>query len=271
MNKKKTPLGLTLEKYYSEGKEKDRLEIALLEKDRTLTILKKLMPPPPAIVLDVGGATGAYAFPLADQGYEVHLIDLIPLHIEQAQAYAKKTSKYLASYTIGDARKIDRLESSADVVLLFGPLYHLMEVEDRLKALREAYRVLKPGGTLFAAAISRFASLMDGINKGTIYSKLDEIEEDLATGKHWKTAQDFTSPYLYLHDPVEFQNEIIKSGFGEVILKAIEGPVWQEDLVANLRKDLAGWHRLLSILETIEEEKSLIGASAHIMGIGKKP
>jgi len=92
MNTKKTSLDPTLEKYYSEGKEKDRLAACLLEKDRTLKILKRSMPLPPAIVLDIGGAAGAYAFPLADQGYEVHLIDPISLHIEQAQEYARNTS-----------------------------------------------------------------------------------------------------------------------------------------------------------------------------------
>ena len=112
---------------------------------------------------------------------------------------------------------------------------------------------------------------MDGMNRGLIYSKLSVVEEDLVSGKHWKTgANDFKSPYLYLHHPLEFREEIIKCGFQEVVLKAIEGPIWQEGLVNNLRKDQVGWERLLSILETIEEEKSLIGASAHIMGIGKK-
>ena len=148
MNKKRTSLNPTLEKYYFEGGEKNRLVSCVLERERTLKILKKWMPSPPAIVLDIGGAAGAYAFPLTDQGYEVHLIDPIPLHIEQAQEYAKSTSKQLASYAIGDARKVDRLACSADVVLLFGPLYHLMESNDRLKALTESFRVLKPGGIL---------------------------------------------------------------------------------------------------------------------------
>jgi hypothetical protein len=71
-------------------------------------------------------------------------------------------------------------------------------------------------------------------------------------------------------NPLEFRKEISQPGFKEVVLKAIEGPIWQQALIADLRKDQVGWERLLSILETIEEEMSLIGASAHIMGIGKK-
>ncbi len=260
-----------LQKYYLEGNEKERLLYCQLERDRTLKILKKLMPSAPATVLDIGGAAGAYAFPLAQDGYRVHLIDPIPLHIEQAQEHAKATSIPLASYTVGDARKLENAEQCADVVLLFGPLYHLMETDDRLQTLREAYRVLKPGGILFAAGISRFASLMDGMNRNLLYAKIDTVEQDLMTGEHYKTGDnDFTSPYLYLHHPHDLRNEVVESGFKEVKLKAIEGPIWQENLIAELKKNPDGYERLLSILETIEEEETLIGASAHIMAVGKK-
>lgn len=79
MKKQKSALDLALEKYYNQGSEKDRLTFCQLEKERTLKILKKAMPPAPAIVLDVGDAAGVYAFPLAEQGSEVHLIDPISL------------------------------------------------------------------------------------------------------------------------------------------------------------------------------------------------
>ncbi len=53
-------------------------------------------------------------------------------------------------------------------MLLMGPLYHLTDRDHRLSALREAHRVLKPGGWLVAKAFNRFASLLDGLNKGFI-------------------------------------------------------------------------------------------------------
>jgi len=257
----------SLEKYYSEGNEKDRLSALRLEKDRTLRILEKQLPSPPAILLDVGGAAGVYAFPLAEMGYEVHLIDPIPLHIKQAKERAKNEGRALKSYAVGDARKIEWKDSSADAVLFFGPLYHLIARQDRLAALSEAYRVLKPGGLLFAAGIARAASLMDAMHKGKVYSKLKVIEEELATGVHRKISEDMT--FAYLHRPNELKEELETSGFNHVSIRAIEGPVWEKRVIEELQgqKD---WEKLLAILEKIETEESIIGASAHIMAIGQR-
>ena len=69
----------------------------------------------------------------------------------------------LASCRVGDARALEMPDETADVVLMLGPLYHLTDAGDRAGALREAARVLKPGGWLFAAAISRYASALDGL------------------------------------------------------------------------------------------------------------
>ncbi|NNU78136.1 class I SAM-dependent methyltransferase [Clostridium estertheticum] len=57
-----------------------------------------------------------------------------------------------------DARKINRADDSADIVLLMGPLYHLQNRDDRLQVLNEAKRVLKKGGLLFSVGISKFSS-----------------------------------------------------------------------------------------------------------------
>lgn len=252
-----------LDKFYSGGTEKDRLSTHRLERDRTLRILKKHLPKPPATILDIGGAAGVYAFPLSEQGYQVHLLDPIALHIEQAKADPRK----LASITQGDARKLPFTSNTADAVLLLGPLYHLPDSADRLQALREAYRVLKPNGILFAAAISRFASLMDYINKGTILSQISRVENDLATGTHKKSDGDYV--FAYLHHPNDLKEEVHASGFSSISLHAIEGPIWAAKLLEPLYPE-ADYSQLLSLLDLIETEESLIGASAHIMTIGKK-
>ena len=86
----------------------------------------------------------------------------------------------------GDARHLDVPSRSADVVLLLGPLYHLVEHSDRLAVLREVHRILTPRGVLFAAAISRFASLIDGLASGFFrdaeFRKI--VAEDIASGQH---------------------------------------------------------------------------------------
>ncbi len=255
-----------IEKYYSKGHEKDRLASHQLEKDRTLSILKRYLPKAPAIILDIGGAAGAYAFPLSEMGYTVHLIDPVPLHIEQAKDYGSSSLIQLASYSVGDARCVEREDQSVDVVLLFGPLYHLVDQADRLKSLKEAYRLLKPNGQLFAVGISRFASLMDSLYKEVLDSKKQVIKQELVTGVHHKISEGFD--FGYLHTPSELKEEIQQSGFQNVSILAIEGPVWHKGIMANLYKDQNNWQELLTIIEKIEAEESILGASAHIMAIG---
>lgn len=255
-----------LNKYYSEGNEKNRLSTHQLERDRTFHLLKKYLPSPPATILDVGGAAGVYAFPLSNQGYQVHLIDPIALHIEQAKAQPCT----LASITQGDARNLHFASNSADVILLLGPLYHLPHLSDRLTALHEAYRVLKPQGILFAVGISRFASFMDYTNKSRIYEKFSQVENDLTTGLHKKSTQeDFT--FGYFHHPHELIQEIETARFNTVTLHAIEGPIWASSLIDPLTQDPTNWAKFIALLDAIETDPTLIGASAHIMALAKKP
>ncbi len=263
----KPKLDTAIEQYYSKGKEQERLNEHPLERDRTLMILKKMMPRAPAVVLDIGGAAGAYAFPLTSQGYEVHLIDPVPLHIEQALNFECISSIKLASCSIGDARHIEREDQCADVILLFGPLYHLTSQSDRLKVLKESHRLLKPGGILFAVGISRFATFMDSVYKEVFGSKKEIIERELVTGIHHKIAEEFD--FGYLHTSSELKNEIEQSGFQAISILAIEGPVWHKELMANLWENQNQWKSLLSTIEKIETEESIIGASAHIMAVAQ--
>lgn len=271
MNKKtkKFSLDPALEKYYAEGNEQERLATHRLERDRTLWILEKHLPPPPARILDIGGAAGAYAFPLAQKGYEVYLIDPILQHIEQAKAYAQKSGFHLAHATVGDARHLELGDQSIDVVLMLGPLYHLTDQKDRQKALQEAYRVLKSGGVLFAAGISRFASFIDAIHKNAIQVKYKGIEHELQTGVHRKVVEDFT--FAYLHHPSELRKEVKEAGFQEIALKAIEGPVWDKRSLEAIYPNEEDWQKLLVLLEQIETEEAILGASAHLMAIARKP
>lgn len=268
IDKKNVFLDPSIEKYYTEGNEKNRLASHQLEKDRTLKILKKYLIPAPAIILDIGGAAGAYAFPLSEMGYTVHLIDPVPLHIEQARAYEKSSSIQLASCTVGDARNIEKEDCCVDVVLLFGPLYHLVHKNDRLKTLREAYRLLKPNGILFAVGISRFAPLIDSFYKEVFNLKKQIIGKELTTGIHHKISGGFD--FGYLHTPSELKDEIQQSSFKTVSILAIEGPVWHKGIMANLLQDQSNWEEFLSLIEKIETEESIIGSSAHIMAIAKK-
>ena len=172
--------------YYERGVERDRLSEGSgpLEFIRTIEILARRLPPGPAVIADIGGGPGRYALWLASLGYQVEHRDLMPLHVSQLQADAAGVAGIRAA--IGDARTLDLPDASADAVLLLGPLYHLAGRSERIDAIREATRVLRPGGPLFAAAISRWATRIDGVIANRLYLKhpavLDLVDEAERTG-----------------------------------------------------------------------------------------
>src|SRR6187402_2149698 len=93
--------------FYARGLERDRLARGdgALEFARTTVLLDRYLPAPASDVIDVGGGPGRYALWLAERGYRVHLVDPVPLHIEQARAAsASQPGRGLASAEIGDAR-----------------------------------------------------------------------------------------------------------------------------------------------------------------------
>jgi ubiquinone/menaquinone biosynthesis C-methylase UbiE len=173
--------------HYNAGVELGRLlkGTSNLEFERTKHILSRYLPKKSAVILDVGGGPGRYSFWLAEMGHSVHLVDVLPLHIRQARQFQKKSKCLLTSITLGDARRLTDFEDEfADLILLFGPLYHLVQKKERLKALSEAYRVLKPGGLIFASAISRFASALDGSLRGFLKDPafFEIVKQDLKMG-----------------------------------------------------------------------------------------
>ncbi len=194
--------------HYELGVERDRLSAGRsgrIEFARTKELVERLVPEPPGRVLDVGGGPGPYAEWLAGRGYDVRLIDPVPLHVEEASTRARR-SKQPFAVELGDARRLRAEDGSIDAVLMLGPLYHLTRREDRVLALSEAGRVLRPGGVVLAAAISRFASLLGGMKDGYLADPAFRriVELDLASGQHRNPTPNpeyFTTAYF--HDPDE--------------------------------------------------------------------
>ena len=264
-----------IETHYQQVSEAERLRegVGELERVRTQAILARHLPPPPAVIFDVGGAAGVYAFPLAEQGYLVHLIDPVEFHLEQARQNVSQSGVELASIAQGDARRLDVPAASADAVLLFGPLYHLVDRSDRLQAFGEARRILKPRGVMFAAAISHFVSLIDGLSRGFFADPEFRgiVAADLASGQHRNpTNQPEYFTTAYFHRPEELAAEARNAGFHNVKVLAVEGPAWSAGRFLNAWHDPAQRERLMEFLSLIEREPSMLGASAHLIAIGHR-
>ncbi len=263
--------------FYRQTQESKRLTTQTkgqLEFVRTQEIIKRYLPPSPAVVLDIGGGSGPYACWLAKAGYEVHLVDPVDLHIEQAKEASNQQLEHpIASISLGDARDLRFLSMSADVVLLLGPLYHLVDKNERLLALSEAYRVLRDGGVMIAAGISRFASLLDSFFEGRFEDPVhrDIVQKDLETGYHRNLTESlkyFTDAYL--HHPEVLGSEVIEAGFLHQATLAVEGPAWLFESFEDYWKDPALRLVVLDLIRKVEAESSILGMSAHILAIGTK-
>jgi len=261
--------------FYALGFERERLQhgAGVLELKRTQTLLERFLPAPPAGIVDIGGGPGRYAIWLAGKGYRVHLVDQVALHVEQARAAALESHATLASAEVGDARALGLPDESVDAALLLGPLYHLQERADRVRALAEARRVCRPGGVIIWAVISRFASMLDGLRNGFLEDPVFAAiaAHDLRDGRHRNPTDNpsyFTTAYF--HRPEEVADECAAAGLAHEAMIAIEGPAW---LLADLEVRLADERRrrvLLDALAQLESETALLGVSAHLLSVARR-
>ena len=149
-----------------------------------------------------------YSAWLAEQGYEVHLVDASARLVTQARQVSANLKTPIASLSVADARSLPQPDGFADAVLLMGPLYHLTTAADREVALREAHRVLRASGFLVVAAISRYASTLDGLARGLDVDPafVRMRDRDLQDGQHRNETDRldyFTTSYF--HRPEDLQ------------------------------------------------------------------
>lgn len=239
-----------------------------LELVRTRELLSRFLPKPPACIVDVGGGAGIHSFWLAEQGYDVHLIDAVSHHIETAKSVAKRRAKPPISMQVGDARKLNLDDGIADAVLLLGPLYHLTSRSERVQCIAEARRISRPNGVVMGVGIPRFASLVNCLSQDSIdvaYFRTI-VDGDLQNGQHRNPTNDpafFTNTFF--HHPDELVEEFTAAGFEVQHLLAVEGP---GKLIPSFEKcwkipEQREW--LLNVVRKVEGEPHLFGTSTHLM------
>jgi ubiquinone/menaquinone biosynthesis C-methylase UbiE len=243
-----------------------------LERARTEELISRFLPKPPAVVVDVGGASGIYSFFMAGIGYEVHLVDIVPKHIDQAKALSEKGEMpSLASMHVGDARSLDFADSSIDSVVMHGPLYHLVNIADRRQALSEAWRVLRPGGVLLAFGITRYAGAIYGIIKGLIYDAeyMKMIRTEVETGLRTNPPDGInTLPNAVFHLPKDLQNEVEAVGLICKVVIGVVGPAWLVPEIDSAWHDPIKRETMMAMARMLEKEPVL---GPRILAVGMKP
>jgi SAM-dependent methyltransferase len=210
-------------------------------------------------VVDIGGATGIHAAPLAAAGHEVTLVDPVEEQVVKAERHGTFPAE------VGDARQLRFADGSFDVALLFGPLYHLRAPEDRLKALREAARVVVPGGWVFAAVIPRFihhAAVSLGRTPPRPYP--DAWIELLESGTPAPVGR---FPAGHFHTAEELQDEFSAAGLTGIELHAIEGSAGFA--LEQLPNDEALLQAALTLVRRTGHLKGIRDMTTHLMAIGR--
>lgn len=257
--------------YYEQGTEAGRLLggtlKGALELERTKELILRDLPPGTLDVLDVGGGAGVYASWLADQGHRVSLIEPIPVHVQQArEADGRITAE------LGDARDLSSDDRSVDLVLLLGPLYHLLDGDERVAALSEAHCVLRPGDTLIAAGIARFSFLLDLlVVRDEIHEAglLEAVSRTVATGEFLGDEYEmFTNAYLHL--PEELSQETQTAGFTSPQIFSIESFGCLVPDFADRWEDPKRRKALLEAVRLIEAEPSIQAAAGHLLAVAEK-
>jgi SAM-dependent methyltransferase len=269
------PVDPAIRTYYDSAPEETRLQhgASRLEELRTRELILRHGPESPATVLDVGAGAGPYSFWLAERGYEVRLIDASPRLVEVARVRNEGEKYQLSSCAIGDARALEDPEGSAEMVLLLGPLYHLVEERDRRIALTEALRVLRQGGVVIAAAISRWASALDGLSREFLRDPdfAAIVAHDMGDGRHENPTNEpeyFTTAYF--HRPEDLRREVTDAGFDVEALYGIEGPGWMFPDFEERWADPDRRRILVDTARALESEPDVIGCSAHLLIVGRK-
>ena len=211
-------------------------------------------------ILDVGAGTGRYSKIFAEKGHQVTAIDYVKKNVSQIK---EKHPGIVAKQ--GDALNLKFKDDDFDIVLLFGPLYHLFSEEDKVKALKEAGRVVKNSGHILVMYLTQDYAIVSYALKENHFSECLK-NGSLDNNFNIKTSE--TDLYSYVR--IEEINKLdSKSGLSRVKIIGVDGPTDYIRPVINKLTD-EEFEMYKKYVLSISSRQELIGASSHILDILQK-
>lgn len=249
-----------------------------LEFDVTLHYLRKHLPPR-GHLLDVGGGSGRYCIELARWGYRMTLADVSPrlLSIAERESSREAVTSSIASIDRADCRDLSIYrDGQFDGVLALGPIYHLIDSPDRDRAVSEIARVSKSGAPVFLSGISRYGlyrTLLTHPEFEYEFTDRRYVEEMIRGGVHrasWHDEDD-VFPDAWFCTPLELARLAEDHGYETLEIAACEGlSSHHREATERLRRNERAWQVWWDILLETSNEPSLVGASEHMLYIGRK-
>lgn len=235
----------------------------------TMLALSEYLPKAPACILDIGGGPGRYAIALTQQGYSVTLLDLSQGNLDYARTRADEADVQLADYIHGNALDLSLFaDESFDAVLLLGPMYHLLDMEEREQAVKEALRTLKTGGCLFIAFLLR-SSFIRFLAKDFPALILNDHERDAINTGILKPepGEGFTDAYLAHHHEIKPFME--RWNLQMLDLISCEGLITMIDDKLN---ELTGeaWESWVTLNYAWAKDPAIHGMAEHLLYVGRK-
>ncbi|WP_234122692.1 class I SAM-dependent methyltransferase [Clostridium hydrogenum] len=255
-----------VENYYEGYDEWNRLERHKIEFEITKRYLNDYVPKA-ARILDIGGGPGRYSIYLAKRDHKVVLLDLVEKHIDMAKIKAIENNVEIEKYICDDALNISKYDlGKFDVVLIMGPLYHLIHEAERKKVVEDALKILKKDGILITSFISAYAPIIDGLKYPEDIEAPDDLIKYLKNGVN-DVKSGFTSAYFI--KPEEARSFMNSFNLKELSFAGIEGI---GGFIENKLKGLPSeqFHMVINILYELSKDPHMFGSCEHYLYIGKK-
>lgn len=212
-------------------------------------------------IIDVGAGCGKYSIYLHKKGYDVTAIELVKHNLMTL----KKNNSDIDAFCANALDLSKFKDESFDMVILFGPMYHLISMEDKIKALMEAKRIVKRGGyILISYYMNEYAVITHGFKDNMIKEaiKNKEIDESF----HITPKESDLYSMVRLDDINYIKN---KASLNRVKILSQDGPSDYMRQVIN-KMDDETFDLYLKYHLSICERAELLGASSHVLEILKK-